>query len=551
MKKSLNIAVSLCVLIGAGAQAATASPIPTFDKEAVTDHPYNRTGEQDYISHETDLKGEVYKPGNTGTAEEPAFFVSRIELTGYKLPEDTNGDLAKILAKYEGRSIKVSELDSLTADITEYCRREGFTVPQAVIPAQEVKDGTLQVKVYVSTYDNIEITENTTGVADRVLERFIKPIEAGNVMTDKKFEIVMNNLNDLPGVEARAVLSPGSVPGSTKVDIEAQRRPVWNNYVFVDNGGGYYSGRYRYGFNTEINNPGHQGDKFVISGQMSSHDMKSYSLRYEAPVGSRGTRLGVAYSQSSYELNNGGDLYSTLGKSRGISVYGMSPIYRDRMNRVTAIYGYDHRNIKDELRFKPISGSYRTDKAADVFHIGISGSQYYPNQFTQYDLIYWYGNLDTKDMATDYDGDYHKLTGDLLKIWYDNKFNYRINSSFQLADHALDGSEQFFLGGMDGVRAYGSGDGYGDNGYLMTGEVRVKTDVAGLDAAAFIDWGGAETKEDDNWDHLAGWGLGLRYAKDNEWYAQLDWSKKINGRRDYSEPKDHDGRWWFQVYKMF
>ena len=550
MKRSIKAAISLCILAGLSVQAEAAVPIPTFDKEAVTEHPYNRTGDQDYISDKTKIEGELYKPGNTGTAEEPAFFVSRIELTGYALPEDKDGRRAEILSRYEGRSIKVSELDALTAELTEYCRTEGFTVPQAIIPAQEVRDGVLQIKIYVSTYDTINITENTTEVADRVLQRFLQPLEAGSVMTDKQFEIAMNNLNDLPGVEARAVLSPGSEPGSTKVDIEALRRPVWNNYVFIDNGGGYYSGRYRYGFNTEINNPGHQGDKFIISGMMSSHDMKSYSLRYEAPVGSRGTRLGIAYSQSSYELHTNG-FYNSLGKSRGISVYGMSPIYRDRMNRVTAIYGYDHRDIKDELRFKSMSLNIRTDKDADVFHIGISGSQYYPNQFTQYDLIYWYGNMDTKNQQAYYDGDYHKLTGDLLKIWYDNKFNYRIDSSFQLANRPLDGSEQFFLGGMNGVRAYGSGDGYGDNAYFMTGEVRVKTDEPGLEVAAFIDWGGAKDKQRDKWDHLAGWGLGLRYAKDNEWYAQLDWSKKINGRPDYSEPKDHDGRWWFQVYKMF
>ena len=551
MKKSLNVAVSLCVLLGVDVPAAmAASPIPTFDKQAVTEQPYNRTGAQDVISDKSQLGGEAYAPGNTGTADNPAFYVKQIELTGYQLPEDKHGDLKNILAKYEGRSIKVSELDNLTAELTEYCRTAGFTVPQAIIPAQEVKDGVLQVKVYVSTYDTIDITKNTTKVADRVLQRYTKPLVAGNVMMDKKFEIAMNNLNDLPGVEARAVLSPGSVSGSTKVDIEANRRPIWNNYVFVDNGGGYYSGRYRYGFHTEINNPGHQGDKFVVSGMMTSHDMKNYSLRYEAPVGSRGTRLGAAWSQSSYELHTNG-MYNTLGKSRGISLYGMTPIYRDRMNRVTAIYGYDHRDIKDEYRFRNMNLNLRTDKDADVYHLGISGSQYYPNQFTQYDLIYWYGNMDTKHADTYIDGGYHKLTGDLLKIWYDNKFNYRINSSFQMANRALDSSEQFFLGGMDGVRAYGSGDGWGDTGYLTSGEVRVKTDVPGLEAAAFIDWGGAKLKSDDSWDHLAGWGLGLRYAKDNDWYAQLDWSKKIDARPDLGEPDDHSGRWWFQVYDMF
>ena len=67
----------------------------------------------------------------------------------------------------------------------------------------------------------------------------------------------MNNLNDLPGVQARAILRPGSEPGTTKIDIEVQKRKMWNNYIFADNGGQRILGppRYRFGFNTEINNP--------------------------------------------------------------------------------------------------------------------------------------------------------------------------------------------------------------------------------------------------------------------------------------------------------
>lgn len=548
MNKSLNIAISLCILLNAS-EALASSPIPTFDKEAVTTHPYNRTGEQDVISDKSQIETENYKPGNTGTENAPAFFVSKIELTGYQIP-DKDGELAAILAKYSNRSITMEELDELTAEITEYCRTCGYTIPQAIIPAQEVKDGVLNVKVYVSTYDKIAIEKNTSKVADRVLYKFIEPLKSGDVITDKKFEITMNNLNDLPGVTAKAIFTPGSQLASTNVGINIERRPIWNNYIFMDNGGGYYSGRYRYGFNTEINNPGHQGDKFTINGSLTSHSVKDYGIRYETPVGSRGTRVGIGYSQSSYDITTN-NMYDSLGRSRGISVYGLTPVYRDRLNRVTAIYGFDHRKIKDEINFKDLHQRMTVaDKTANLWHVGISGSQYYPNQFLQYDTIYWFGDMST-DGGAYYDGNYHKLTGDILKIWYDNKFNYRINGSYQLANRALDSSEQFYLGGMNGVRAYGASDGVGDFGYLLSGEVRMKTDLKGLEAALFVDAGAAKDKANNAWDHLAGWGVGLRYEKDNDWYAKLDYSWKINGRDDRVEPENHNGRLWFQIYDMF
>lgn len=102
------------------------------------------------------------------------------------------------------------------------------------------------------------------------------------------------------------------------------------------------------------------------------------------------------------------------------------------------------RKIGDELRFNldlPINLHSEKNKTSNVVHVGISGSQYNINQFTQYSLIYWYGDIETDDNTDYYVGGYHKLTGDLLNIWYDNKFNYRIKVSGQLANRALDGSE--------------------------------------------------------------------------------------------------------------
>lgn len=545
MKKTIYLTLALSLFINPSALAQ--SPIPTFDKEAVTAHPYNRTGEQDVIVDKTNQ--DVYSSGNTGTDEEPAFYVRRINLTGYSLP-DKNGGLQKILQSYSHRSVKIAELNELTEKITAYAKDCGYTVAQAVVPPQKITDGQLEIRVYVAKYDEIRLTENTSDIAASVLEKYLHNLKQGETMTDRNLERTLNNLNDLPGVTARAVLRPGDETGATSVDVQVEKRPVWNNYIFADNGGGYYSGRYRYGFNTEINNPGHNGDKLTFSGMISSHDVKNYSIRYEAPVGYDGTRIGLAYNRSEYELHTNA-FYNSLGKSQGISIYGLTPLYRDKMNRLTAIYGYDHRKIEDSYRFRVLNlPEIGVDKDADVWHAGVSGSQYYPNEFLQYDLIYWNGDIDTNGGAY-YDGTYHKLTGSMLKIWYDGPWNYRIYMQGQMGNRALDGSEQFYLGGMNGVRAYGSSDGYGDSGWLSTFEIRRQTGIEGLEAAAFFDTGYADNKAANYKEHLSGWGLGLRYSKQNDWYAQLDWARKIDGRRDWTEPHDSDNRLWLQVYKMY
>ncbi|WP_143330659.1 ShlB/FhaC/HecB family hemolysin secretion/activation protein [Cloacibacillus sp. An23] len=554
MKRNVSMLLFLFILT-ASPPAFGDSPLPTFDKEAVETYPYMRTGDMNIMVDDPDIRPPAgYRGGNTGTEDEPAFFVRSIRLTGYQVLRGSGLD--EILARYSGRNVKVKELPLLTAAITEYCRERGYTIPLAAIPEQEVKDGVLEVRIYTATYDGVEITANSSDIYDKTLRRYVSCLKRGDVITDRRLETAVNNLNDLPGVQARAVLKPGSKPGTTKIDIEVRKRKVWNNYVFADNGGSEYSGRYRFGFNTEINNPSRTGDKIIISGMITDEETKNYSVRYETPLGSRGTRAGVAFSQTNYDFANtafsapGFNLDSS-GESRGVSVYGMTPLYRSKAARVTLIYGYDRRDIEEELRWREYGLKLsEADKDANVWHIGITGSCYEPNEFLQYSLVYWYGDIST-DGGAYYDGSYQKLTADFLKIWYAGRFNYRIRAKGQLASRALDGSEQFFLGGINGVRAYANGDGYGDTAYTATGEVRYGLGVPGLELAAFIDAGAAKNLESGVTDHLAGWGVGLRYSKPNDWHAQLDYAHKIDGRPDRTEEGDDDGRIWFQLYKMF
>lgn len=545
MKKTAYLSVALGLIVAGPVYAQ--SPLPAFDKEAVTEYPYNRRGEQQVITKDPTL--DEVKVGNTGTEADPAFYVKKITLTGFSLP-NKDGALTRLLASYEKKNLKVSELSKLTDAITTYARNSGYPVAAAVVPPQEVRRGELELKVYVARYDRVTLTKNQSDVADQVLDGYLHRLKEGETLKDRTLERVMNDINDLPGVTARGILRPGSLPGTTSLDVEALHRPIWNNYVFVDNGGGYYSGRYRYGMHTEINNPGKNGDKIALSGMFTSHDVQNYSVLYETPLGYTGTRLGFAVSRSEYELHTN-SFYTSLGRSDGISVYGITPLYRDRMNRITALYGYDDRKITDRYHFSDRHfPELKTRKRAHVWHAGISGSQYYPNEFTQYDVIYWQGHMDT-DGGAYYDGTYHKLTGNLLKVWYDGPWNYRLRFQGQLANRALDGSEQFYLGGIDGVRAYGNNDGYGDDGWLGSFEIRRNIGIEGLEAAVFVDTGYVNNEWAHYGEHLSGWGLGLRYQLNNAWYGQLDWAKKIDGRRDAAEPKDHDDRWWFSLYRMF
>ncbi len=558
MKRFLMASAIALVSMLQAASVGAESPLPSFDKDAVKTNPYNRTGQQEVALEKDRLemgKG-VYRPGNTGSEENPAFFVKKIKLTGFELP-DKLGKLQKLLEGYTNRSLKQEDMSDLVAAVTEYAHNAGFVVAQAVVPPQEIKRGELEVKVYVAKYDKITFAENKSKVADRVIQNHAKPLKSGDVITTRKLESVLNYLNDLPGVIARGVLSPGSEPGTTSLELQTERRPVWNNYVFVDNGGSYYSGRWRYGVHTELKNLGEVGDKFNFTGYVTNNDTQNFAISYDLPVGRHGTRWGLGYSRTSYDMDRFG-AYTPSGTSSAWSFYGLTPIYRDKSKRVYALYGYDYRRIHDDYELSPEwrslgYGNFSNHKDANVLHAGVTFSEYLPRLFTSGDIIYWYGDLHTKDNVNSNDGAYHKLTADFKHVRYWKKWNARIQGHAQIANRSLDGSERFYLGGMNGVRAYPASETSGDNGYSATLEVRHATDTKGLEIAAYLDAGEVTRNKDFTNDHrnLAGWGVGLVYEKPNDWFARFDYARKIHPQVNESEPCNHNGRMWLQVYKMF
>lgn len=580
MNKKLALGLTLMAALSISGMVQAASPLPQFEKEAIED-THRRTGDrQTKIEDHHDGLSEQHL-GNTGTAENPAFYVEKIELNG--LPcEDDHGYLKSIIKKYEKKDLDIASLRKLQQEVTDFVHHNGYTVSQAVIPPQEVKDGVLKIDIYVGRYDKISLTKNTSKIADRVLDKYIHQIKEGDIIEDVILERSLNRMNDLPGAQTKAVLKPGSKRGTTSVEMETTRRPVWNNYVFTDNAGSKSTGRYRYGFYSEYNNPGHNGDKIGVSGLTSNGDLRGGTLKYEAPVGYKGTRMGVVLSLTDYDSidHNYGGMWDSKGRSMGASYYGFSPVYRDKRHRMHLVWGFDHRKLKDEYtgQFRKqvesvnrilVDGGYdpilangymqNNRRHSNVWHTGINGSEHEKNRFSNYNLIWWWGNATVEHMwngskTSPTEGTFHKGTLDANHIIFDGKTNYRFNFSGQIANRNLDSSESFYIGGINSVRAYKGSTFAGDNGYYWCTEIRRNFGIKDLEAAIFLEGAEAHVKGAAGQNRtLLGWGVGLRYNKDNDWHMQLDYGRKIKPETDEASLKDDKslGRWWYQVYKMY
>ena len=118
----------------------------------------------------------------------------------------------------------------------------------------------------------------------------------------------------------------------------------------------------------------------------------------------------------------------------------------------------------------------------------------------------------------------------------------------QWANKNLDSSEKFSLGGASGVRAYPSGEAYGDSGWLGSVELRYAV-LPQMAASMFYDAGAVRVNAKpylltSNERSLSGVGIGLAGAYDAfDWRMTLAWR---NGEPSTSEP-DKKPRFWAQA----
>ncbi|MDB5460200.1 MAG: Polypeptide-transport-associated domain protein ShlB-type, partial [Caulobacteraceae bacterium] len=131
----------------------------------------------------------------------------------------------------------------------------------------------------------------------------------------------------------------------------------------------------------------------------------------------------------------------------------------------------------------------------------------------------------------------------------------------QLASKNLDSSEKMELGGAYGVRAYPEGEAYGDQGYILTAEARLRlarlSEFTGgqLQAVVFADTGSVTLSKSPwaagpNRRTLSAAGVGLTWADAHNLAIKVSYAFKLGNEPAISAP-DRSGRFWVQISKFF
>lgn len=457
----------------------------------------------------------------------------------------------------------LAELDAGAARITAYYRERGYVVARAYLPAQDIKDGAVEIRVLEGQIGDQRIN-NGSHLSEGQVNKYTKDIKHGDAVQSGRIDRAVLLLSDTPGVGgARATLQPGASVGTSDLLIEVDPAAPYAANIEADNYGNRYTGEYRLGATLALNSPLKIGDQLTVRALASNENLIYGRLAYQLPVGSSGLRLGGAYSETHYELAKEFASIKAHGSARSASLFTTYPFVRSQASNLYGTLTGEYKDLLDKTDV-PVSS---VDKQVRLINFGMAGSHrdvLGGAGITSVDtaLIFGHLNMDVASLAIDAttarsEGGFARFTYNLNRLQrVTDADSLSITVSGQQASKNLNSSEKFTLGGANGVRAYPQGEGNGDDGWLANLELRHNF-LDNLQAIAFYDAGGVNINHTaystaTNTRNIAGAGVGLN-AQYKLFQLKTSISWRTHGGQAQTEPTtmDRSPRLWVQLNGTF
>lgn len=405
----------------------------------------------------------------------PRFSFSRIEFQGATVfgPPQLESHFADLI----GRSVPLEEVQAAATALTAHYRKDGYLLAQVVVPAQEIKDGALRIRVFEGGIADVRFQgaagEDRRGMLKVLGEkiRASRPLRLGDL---ERYLLLMN---DLPGVTAYGTLVPSAEPGFADLVVTVTGRRVGAE-LSMNNRNSKLLGTYRSDAYLESNGLlGLQERSFVRWQHAPADRLNLYSLGGELPIGTEGTKLSLAYNYIDSAVSIFDNTIPVDSRYESLNLTVSHPLIRARTHNLSPRAVFSGTNSRSDLL-----GTEVIDDRIRSLRLGLT-----------YDLADAYGGINLVDIlySQGLDAFGARESGSPRLSRADGRSDYskaelyaaRLQSILprwslltaltgQYSSDPLLSPEQFALGGSQFLRAFDAADLLGDSGFGAKLELR-------------------------------------------------------------------------------
>ena len=497
------------------------------------------------------------------------------------------------------QGLTIGQLQQVADTVTKFYHDRGYFLARAVIPAQEIKDGVVNIRVLEGRLEKVETTGNKK-YSEQTLALPFKPL-IGELVTVPRTENALLTLSQYPGLSASGVFRPGSDVGTTDIVVNVQNEESVDGSVRYDNSGTEFTGRRRLIGSVNWNNVTGGADLLGItalktfgSGTSSSSTSGATSpsskygdINYMHPVDGAYNQLSFDISRNSFDVGGSGLGAASIGgvskigtvalkhdfqHTREVTLLGTLDLSRKRADTLDAgiLIGRDDLAVLGyQLDYDLVNTSSNTISTSylRVEH-GFSGLFGVPST---YPTPSRHGGVSNTPIGPVYNR--LVLNYQLFKNLPNNQgLLFRFNG--QYSRNMLSSLEQFVMGGPDSVRAAPTSQFLEDRGIFGSLEYSIRA-PGFADKHAFgsytwgqvlrlriftdnsVGWLNNPTPATPDRVQVGGSGLGIEFTVPGSFVANVQWARLNGGSRAvngaFTSPfsiKD-SSQFWFDVTLNF
>lgn len=406
----------------------------------------------------------------------------RVDVARYAVDDDAPAELRAALPRlteaFTGKDRGFESLVNAAAEVTRFLQRElGYYLGYAYLPEQVPQGGVIRIAVLEGRLDRVVLNWSDDLPVDRaIVEAYLTRLQPGSVLRVRDVERVVFLLNDLRGITARFEVRAGNTPGTAALVVTPRADSSLTGRIDVDGNGSRVLGQYRIGGLVQKNSPFGRGDGLTATALVSTTRGMSFALvGYNTPVGSDGFKLGASLSGVKYKLDEQEFAIGLEGTASTFNTYALYPLVRSRNLNLFTLGSFEYKSYADSI------ATVVTRKSVNSLALGATGDfrdSLFGGGVNTFDLSGVFGNVKYPAGRTPGLTDaekFGKLTYGFTRLQdvLTNRVLAYVALRGQHAVRNLDTTEQFRVGGPEGVRAFASGEGTGDRGAVLTTELRL------------------------------------------------------------------------------
>jgi len=574
-----------------------------FALEGAGDHPDQGVNLKELESLIEDLRVEsegLNKVDERGFSKEDKVQISDFIHEVVNAPDlDMNFDayealIDKLRAEKAERDagMTIGQMQQIANAVTEYYRSAGFILAQAYVPAQEVQNGVVKIRVQEGVLGNV-LAEGNKDYSTKVLAKPFKALLNAPV-TAQSIERALLLAGDNPGLSVFGVFQPGRKVGTSDILLRVQGEKTLDGSVRTDNFGTKFTGERRVFAQINFNNPTGVGDRLTGTALRQYRPKRSIfgQIEYERPMFWPGFSVGGLFQRNPFSVGGSAVKSKLSGETTVGQLYLRQTVLRSRQRNLYARVDLKRsvsttkQNRKDinadqlastgaVLNFQTIDPDTNAINSGSLgLRVGLGNALGGNDKFTAAGQTQVPASRTSTSGLKPASNDFYKVTGAYSRLQLLTKTqSLLVRLEGQWTNDMLTSLEEFSVGGPTSVRAYNPSERLADSGFLASAEYTVNAPgFADVKAFKGLTWGEIlrlSLFSDFAWSHinnakvsdlqdlaLSGYGVGVGFGVPGQFQTRIQWAHPFGGRipgdlTNKGTPDRDKAHWWFDLTYQF